>query len=45
MTRAVKCPECGSQDLYYEAGAMIGKYHCKRCDYIGALVIEEDVDD
>jgi hypothetical protein len=38
------CPECGSHDLYYEAGLHTGrKYHCKRCDYIGALVIEESI--
>ena len=41
----LKCPQCGGDDLYYEAGLMTGyKYHCKRCDYIGAFVIEEDVE-
>jgi predicted RNA-binding Zn-ribbon protein involved in translation (DUF1610 family) len=39
------CPQCGSHDLYYEAGLHTGrKYHCKRCDYIGALVIEESIE-
>jgi uncharacterized Zn finger protein (UPF0148 family) len=37
------CPVCGSPDLYYEAGGYTGKiYHCKICDYIGALVVEAD---
>ena len=35
------CPVCGSSDLYYEAGGYIGKiYHCKNCDYVGALIVE-----
>ena len=37
------CPVCGSSELYYEAGGSVGKvYHCKDCNYIGALVIEAD---
>lgn len=40
------CPQCGSADLYYEAGLITGyKYHCKKCDYIGAFVVEKDMDD
>lgn len=40
------CPECGSADLYYEAALITGyKYHCKKCDYIGAFVIEKDIDE
>ncbi|MEW5936398.1 MAG: hypothetical protein AB1665_01075 [Candidatus Thermoplasmatota archaeon] len=39
------CPHCGSSDLYYEAGLVTGyKYHCKRCHYIGALVLEKKVE-
>ena len=39
----VRCPQCGSARLYYEAGLMTGyKYHCKSCDYIGPFVIEMD---
>lgn len=35
------CPICGSSELYYEVGGSIGKvYHCKDCNYIGALVVE-----
>ncbi len=40
------CPECGSADMYYEAALITGyKYHCKRCGYIGAFVVEKDMDD
>lgn len=40
------CPQCGSADLYYEAALITGyKYHCKKCDYIGAFVIEKDIDE
>lgn len=38
------CPQCGSADLYYETGLITGyKYHCKKCNYIGAFVIEKDM--
>ncbi len=37
------CPVCGSTDLYLEAGGYTGKiYHCKSCDYVGALIVEAD---
>ena len=37
------CPVCGSTELYYELGGYTGKvYHCKRCDYTGALIVEAD---
>jgi len=40
------CPQCGSADLYYEAALITGyKYHCKKCNYIGAFVVEKDLDD
>ena len=48
MTRVRKillCPQCGGNELYYENAMITGyKYHCKRCDYIGALVIEQDLE-
>ena len=46
--RALTCPQCGSTDLYYEAGLIGGYvYHCKDCDYVGVFVIEREfeVDD
>ncbi|QLH73990.1 MAG: hypothetical protein HPY73_06270 [Methanomassiliicoccales archaeon] len=40
------CPNCGSADLYYENAMITGVvYHCKKCDYIGPVVIEEDLDE
>lgn len=40
------CPQCGSSDLYYENAMITGiVYHCKKCDYVGALVLEQDVDE
>ena len=37
------CPVCGCSELYLEAGGYTGKiYHCKNCEYIGALLIEAD---
>lgn len=37
------CPVCGSADLFLEAGGYTGKlYRCKRCDYMGALILEAD---
>jgi len=39
------CPQCGSNQLYYEAGLLAGyQYHCKECDYIGAFVIEKELE-
>ncbi len=44
--RVLTCPECGSADLYYEAALITGyKYHCKKCGYIGAFVIEKEMED
>jgi len=46
IRKVLFCPECNSTDLYYEIGGITGFiYHCKRCDYIGALVIEEEIDE
>lgn len=40
-----QCPECGSSELYYESGFITGYvYHCKRCDYIGSFIIENELD-
>ncbi len=37
------CPMCGSSNVDYEVGGYIGKvYHCKDCDYTGALILEAD---
>ena len=40
------CPRCGSSDIYYENAMITGiVYHCKKCDYVGALILEQDVDE
>lgn len=44
--KVLTCPQCGSADMYYEAALITGyKYHCKRCGYIGAFVIEKDLEE
>lgn len=43
--RILICPQCRSTDMYYEAGLITGyKYRCKRCNYVGAFVIEQEID-
>jgi len=38
------CPKCGSARITLVAGSIIGQvYHCTRCDYVGSLVLEQDV--
>ena len=44
--KILTCPQCGSADLYYENALITGyKYHCKKCNYIGAFVIEKDIEE
>ena len=40
------CPQCGSGKLVFNS-AMIGGqvYHCLKCDYIGSLVFERELED
>ncbi len=46
MRRILVCPQCGSTDIFYEAGGITGQvYHCKKCDYIGAVILEQEVDE
>jgi len=43
--RVLECPQCHGTDLFYEAALITGyKYHCKTCNYIGAFVIEREID-
>jgi len=37
-----KCPKCGSEDISLFLGGQFGKYKCKKCGYIGPMIIEED---
>ncbi len=42
MLSKKRCPKCGSSEIDFYAGALTGVYHCKRCGYVGAIIIEED---
>ena len=35
------CPACRSAEIYWYAGGTTGAYECKKCGYVGPLVIEE----
>jgi ribosomal protein L37AE/L43A len=37
------CPKCKRDSLILEAGGLTGTYKCKKCGYVGSLVIEEDI--
>jgi tRNA(Ile2) C34 agmatinyltransferase TiaS len=40
------CPRCRSLSIYVESGGYTGNiYHCKKCGYRGALVLEIDEDE
>ena len=44
MKTILECPQCGSSDLYYENAMITGIiYHCKKCDYVGPVVLERDM--
>ena len=35
------CPRCKSLEVYVETGGYTGNiYHCKKCGYRGALILE-----
>ena len=42
--KVLKCPSCKKDAVTPYMGGQFGKYICKNCGYIGALVIEEDID-
>jgi hypothetical protein len=38
------CPKCGSPKIGLIAGSIVGQvYHCSACDYVGSLVLEQDL--
>ena len=40
-----RCPKCKSANtLMYYAAALTGAYRCKKCGYLGSIVLEEDVE-
>jgi len=42
--RILRCPTCGSTRVELVAGQITGQvYHCRDCQYQGALILEVDV--
>lgn len=37
----LKCPKCKSANITLYMGGQFGKYQCKKCGYVGSLVLEE----
>ncbi len=35
------CPKCRSENIVQDASILTGQYHCRRCGYMGVLVIEK----
>lgn len=39
----LRCPSCGSEDLFRTIGGYAGsEYRCKKCGYQGTFVVESD---
>lgn len=39
------CPNCRSDQIIFYMGGILGiQYKCKNCGYIGALIIEKELD-
>ena len=40
----LRCPTCGSARIIFDAALITGqRYHCLDCDYLGSLVLEQDL--
>lgn len=37
-----RCPVCKSKNVILDTGGQTGKWRCKKCGYIGVLIVEED---
>jgi len=37
------CPRCKNASLEIFAGLITGQYHCKKCGYIGSLIIQKEI--
>lgn len=43
MSLMLRCPQCGSTDLYQVLGGYAGMtYRCKQCGYTGSFVVESE---
>lgn len=38
-----KCPKCESTKVEMFAGYISGTWECKKCGYVGALILEERI--
>ena len=38
------CPKCKSIKIMLNVGGQTGKYECKKCGYVGALIVEKELD-
>jgi len=36
------CPKCKSKYIELDTAGITGKYRCRKCRYIGALIIDKD---
>ena len=41
--KIIYCPVCKTNNIQSYAASMSGVYYCKKCGYIGTLVIEKDI--
>jgi uncharacterized Zn finger protein len=37
------CPSCGSSEIELFAGGITGAYRCKKCGYVGSLIVEKEL--
>ncbi|MBU1974916.1 MAG: hypothetical protein KKG59_00775 [Nanoarchaeota archaeon] len=40
--KPIFCPKCGSPDIHPAMGGMLGTYQCKKCGYVGTLIIQKE---
>jgi Zn ribbon nucleic-acid-binding protein len=36
-----RCPKCRSSDITLYMGGQFGNYECKKCGYVGSLIIDD----
>jgi predicted RNA-binding Zn-ribbon protein involved in translation (DUF1610 family) len=34
------CPQCGSENIFFEIGFVTGTYKCNDCGYVGPVIFE-----
>ena len=38
------CPKCKTANLDIVSGWLTGSYHCRKCGYMGPIILEKDID-